>query len=224
MKNAIAYYRVSTGSQGKSGLGLEAQQSDVKKYCERHQVILLSEYTEVETGTRKRKRIEIYKALEHCKKTGAILIVSKLDRLSRDVEFTYSLMNSKVPFICLDIPGANQTTIGLMSVLAQGEADRIRERIKGALDAKKARGIKHGDSTRFKGRQMIGVTNSVKVRMELAKIENSNITKDICEKRESNWTYSKIATSLNNLKMKTTRGNDFTPKQVELLYKRYSPQ
>src|ERR1022692_2979966 len=107
MKKFVAYYRVSTQKQGMSGLGLQAQRNAVSSFI-KDDDNLLGEFTEIETGTRKRKRIEIYKAIEFAKKEKAILLVAKLDRLTRDVEFTAALYNGAVEFVCVDNPNANK--------------------------------------------------------------------------------------------------------------------
>ena len=128
MKKLVAYYRVSTARQGQSGLGLQAQRNLVDDYC-KNDGNLIEEFTEVETGTRKKKRIEIYKAIELAKKEKAVLVVAKLDRLARDVEFTSALYNGGVEFVCCDNPNANKLTIQLLSVIAEHEAEIISSRI-----------------------------------------------------------------------------------------------
>jgi DNA invertase Pin-like site-specific DNA recombinase len=222
MTHYIAYLRVSMKKQELSGLSLEWQESAVKKYIEQTGGVLQSQYQETETGTRKRKRIEIYKALSECERTGATLIVAKLDRLSRDVQFIASLLNSKVKFICLDIPEANETTIYIMSAIAQQEAKRIRERIVNALSAKRNRGETLGNLANFKGKERVGIDNSVVIRMELAKVRNEKAVELIRDFRnDAGYTFDRIADKLNKQELKTQRGNPFTPKMVELLYKRY---
>jgi DNA invertase Pin-like site-specific DNA recombinase len=232
MKKYVAYYRVSTKKQGESKLSLEWQQSEVKRYVQRTNGVLLAEYTEVETGTRKRKRIEIYKAIAQCKQEGATLIVAKLDRLSRDAEFTFNLMNSDVKFICLDLPEANETTIGIMASIAQGEAKRISERIRNAFQRKREKEgrTKIGNIDNIKGRYNKGAKISAQVRSELARVKNQVAVQLICDYRnDANYTFNKIADKLNALAIKnpdsndyrTTRGNQFTTKQVQLLYDRY---
>jgi DNA invertase Pin-like site-specific DNA recombinase len=143
MKRFVAYYRVSTQKQGSSGLGLQAQKNAVANHISDNGN-LVGEFTEVETGTRKKKRVEIYKSIEEAKSNKAILIVAKLDRLARDVEFTSALYNGGVEFICVDNPNANKLTIQLLSVIAEHEAEVISKRIKDALAVKKdkiAKGI-----------------------------------------------------------------------------------
>lgn len=101
----IAYYRVSTQRQGISGLGLEAQQDIVEDYIRRQEGKLLHIYTEIESGKRD-DRPQLLKALQHCQLTNSTLVVSKLDRLSRDLHFLSTVMKSGIPFICCDQPNS----------------------------------------------------------------------------------------------------------------------
>lgn len=131
----VAYYRVSTKMQGQSGLGLESQKSMVRNYvnCD---TCLISEFTEIESG-KKNNRTELLKALELCKTTGATLVIAKLDRLSRNVAFIAALMDSKINFVCVDMPNANSFTIHIFAALAEQERKMISERTKKALLEKK---------------------------------------------------------------------------------------
>jgi DNA invertase Pin-like site-specific DNA recombinase len=94
MKNYVAYYRVSTQMQSIEGLGIQSQINAVTNYVNGNGNIIA--YSEVETSTRKKKRIEIYKAIEYAKANNAILVVAKLDRLARDVSFTSALYNGNI--------------------------------------------------------------------------------------------------------------------------------
>lgn len=143
----IAYYRVSTAKQGQSGLGLEAQQEAVRQYLNGGKWELLGEFVEVETGKGSDaldKRPQLKAALTQCKKQKARLLIAKLDRLARNVHFVSGLMESKVKFVAIDIPEANDLTIHVMAAFAEHEAKRISERTKAALAASKARGTKLG--------------------------------------------------------------------------------
>lgn len=143
----IAYYRVSTQKQGSSGLGLDAQKKSVNEYLSTSGVI--SEYTEVESGKRS-DRPELAKALEHCKMTGATLVIAKLDRLARNVHFISGLMESGVEFIAVDMPQANKLTVHLMAAMAEYEAEAISQRTKAALKAAKERGARLGSPENLK--------------------------------------------------------------------------
>jgi DNA invertase Pin-like site-specific DNA recombinase len=139
----VAYYRVSTQGRGRSGLGLEAQQSAVREYLNGGDWRLVAEVTEVESG----KRADLPKlaeALKLCRLHGATLIIAKLDRLARNVAFISNLMESGVEFHAVDFPQANRLTVHILAAVAEHEAKAISERTKAALAAAKRRGVKLG--------------------------------------------------------------------------------
>lgn len=140
----VAYYRVSTAKQGRSGLGLEAQQSAVRGFLNGGLWELTGEVIEVESGKRADNRPQLQEALRLCRTTGATLIVAKLDRLSRDAAFLMQLQNAGVSFVAADMPGANSFTVGVMALVAQQEREAISARTKAALASAKARGTKLG--------------------------------------------------------------------------------
>ncbi|MBT3767217.1 MAG: recombinase family protein [Rhodospirillaceae bacterium] len=141
--NCIAYYRVSTDRQGKSGLGLEAQKETVNRYLESVRWNLVGEYVEVESG-KKKNRPELEVALQVCKKEKATLLIAKLDRLARNVYFISGLMESGVDFVAADNPHANKLMIHLLAAFAEHEREQISQRTKDALAAAKARGVELG--------------------------------------------------------------------------------
>src|SRR5262245_18540417 len=124
----VAYLRVSTAKQGRSGLGLEAQRESVRRFvADRGGRIIAPEYVEVETGKRN-DRPELAKALKRCRTTGATLVVAKLDRLSRNAAFLMTLLrDSGVAFVAADLPEANTMTVGVMAVVAQHEREAIAD-------------------------------------------------------------------------------------------------
>lgn len=138
MKQAIAYYRVSTSRQGRSGLGLEAQQAAVEQYCLSNDFALIADVVEVQS-TRKH-RSGLFEALERCKQERATLIVAKLDRLGRDVEQIAGIVKSKVEIIVTDNPHANRFTIHILAAVAEEQRQRISDTTKEALKAAKRRG------------------------------------------------------------------------------------
>ncbi len=140
----VAYYRVSTAKQGRSGLGLEAQQNAVRSFLNGGSWQLIGEVIEVESGKRADNRPQLQEALRLCRTTGATLIVAKLDRLSRDAAFLMQLQNAGVSFVAADMPGANSFTVGVMALVAQQEREAISARTKAALAAAKVRGVKLG--------------------------------------------------------------------------------
>lgn len=141
----IAYYRVSTQKQGRSGLGLEAQKEAVVTYLNGGRWQLLKEFTEVESGKRHENRPQLQAALAACRATGAQLVVAKLDRLARNVAFISALMEAGVDFVAVDFPQANRLTIHVLAAVAEHEAQAISSRTKAALAAAKARGVTLGN-------------------------------------------------------------------------------
>lgn len=139
----IAYYRVSTGQQGQSGLGLEAQRETVRRYAEqRGQVV--EEFTEIERGT-VRERPQLHAALAACRRRGAVLLIAKLDRLARTVSRISTLMDGNVKFVACDLPEANRLTLHMLAAVAEYERELISSRTKAALAAAKARGVQLGN-------------------------------------------------------------------------------
>src|SRR6516164_8225373 len=135
----VAYFRVSTDRQGKSGLGLEAQRETVMNYLNGGRWTLVGEFTEVESGKRA-DRPELEKALAACKKQKAKLVIATLDRLSRNLAFIATLMESGVEFVAVDNPHANKLTVHILAAVAQHEREMIAQRTKAALAAAKKRG------------------------------------------------------------------------------------
>jgi len=144
MCRVIAYYRVSTEGQGRSGLGLDAQRQAVTTLCEGRGWEIIAEHTEIESGKRA-DRPALTDALRHAEVTGALLVVAKLDRLSRSVSFLAKLQDSGARFLAADMPEANELTVHIMAAVAQAERKAIGKRTTEALQAAKARGIKLGN-------------------------------------------------------------------------------
>lgn len=139
----VAYYRVSTDRQGRSGLGLEAQREAVRNYVAQRGGLVLAEFTEVETGKRS-DRPELAGALETCRRHKATLVIAKLDRLARNMAFVANLMEGRADFVAADMPHADKFTIHIFAALAEEEGRRISQRTKAALAAAKARGVRLG--------------------------------------------------------------------------------
>jgi DNA invertase Pin-like site-specific DNA recombinase len=144
--NFVAYYRVSTERQGRSGLGLDAQKAAVLAHLNGGEWTLLAEVVEIESGKRS-DRPKLAEALRLCRLHGATLIIAKLDRLARNVHFISSLMESGVEFVAVDFPQANRLTIHILAAVAEHEAKMISERTKAALQAAKERGTPLGGYT-----------------------------------------------------------------------------
>jgi len=140
----VSYLRVSTQQQSRSGLGLDAQRAAIDAYAAQRQATVLQTFTEVESG-KLNTRPELAKALHLAKVTGAILVIAKLDRLSRNASFLLALRDSGVKFVAADLPDANELTVGIMALVAQQEREAISKRTKEALAAAKERGRKLGN-------------------------------------------------------------------------------
>ncbi|MCK8495995.1 recombinase family protein [Spirosoma sp. RP8] len=209
----VPYYRVSTASQGKSGLGLSAQQDIVQRFLKAGDE-LLDEFIEVESGKRS-DRPQLAVAIAHAKLHKARLLIAKLDRLSRNVSFIFSLRNSEVDFVACDIPDANTLTVGIMAVLAQHERELIGERTRAALAAKKAQGYKLGTANitpeitqrGLAARQQNAQTN----------LANRQAAELVRLYRKEGLTYRAIADRLNQMGYRTRRGQEFLAMSVKRL-------
>jgi DNA invertase Pin-like site-specific DNA recombinase len=148
MKNAVAYTRVSTDKQGRSGLGLESQQAALARFAEAEGYELVETFTEVETGKGADaldRRPQLAAALKTAKKHKAPIIVAKLDRLSRDVHFISGLMSHKTPFIVAELgPNVDPFMLHIHAAVAEQERRLTSQRTRDALAAKKAQGMKLG--------------------------------------------------------------------------------
>ena len=216
----VAYYRVSTDRQGASGLGLQAQRDAIHHYLNGGRWSLIGEFTEIESGTRKRlsKRPMLESAVKLCKRERATLIVAKLDRLARDVQFISELLNSQVKFICADAPEADRTFLQMMSVFAEYEGRRIGERTKAALHQLKKQGKKLGSPT-----PEIGSAAGTKVLVEQADAYADRVGPVVREiiKKSGASTLRDIASALQHQGVLTPRGNsEWRPSQVSNLLKR----
>ena len=218
----ISYIRVSTKGQGESGLGLEAQQQAVETLARQCRGKIVAEYREVETGKRK-DRPELAKALAHAKRSKATLVVAKLDRLARNVAFTSALMESKVDFLCCDLPHANKLTIHILAAVAEHEAEAISQRTKAALAAAKARGVKLGSARpgHWDGREdrrLAGTRLAAKAAGEAharrANEAYADLLPIITKLRSKGWTFRQIADRLNRMGHTTRRGKAWGPTQV----------
>jgi DNA invertase Pin-like site-specific DNA recombinase len=219
MKTYVAYYRVSTQKQGQSGLGLEAQKVAVRAFlkCE---TCIIAEYTEVESGKRD-ARPQLSSAIAMAKASGSVLVIAKLDRLSRNAAFIFALKDSGVEFVCADMPDANTLTIGIFAVLAQHERELISSRTKAALEAKKAQGHRLGtpanltEEARSKGLK-IRQANAVNCK------ENKQAIHLILSAKAEGKSFPQIVNKLNELGYLTSRGKKFGLSSVHKLFTRAS--
>lgn len=205
----VAYYRVSTDRQGRSGLGLEAQQKAVRDYLNGGDWKIAAEFVEVESGKRA-DRPELGKALEACRKHRAKLVIAKLDRLSRNLAFIATLMESGVEFIAVDNPHASKLTLHILAAVAEHEREAISERTKAALAAAKARGTRLGTPDPKGAVKRMGAALKAKASQFAA-----NVTPTIREIQAAGYTSrNAIAGQLNDRKVATARGGQWTHVQV----------
>jgi DNA invertase Pin-like site-specific DNA recombinase len=139
----VAYYRVSTDQQGRSGLGLDAQREAVGQFLAGRQAEAVSEFVEIESGG-KDDRPKLKEALAACRQFKATLLIAKLDRLARSVAFIANLMDGNTDFVACDMPHASRLVLHVMAAFAEHERQIIGERTKAALAAAKARGVRLG--------------------------------------------------------------------------------
>ncbi|WP_263373912.1 recombinase family protein [Granulicella aggregans] len=211
----VAYYRVSTKRQGISGLGLEAQRQAVHQYLNGGPWNLLSELTEVETGKRN-DRPQLEQALGLCRLHKATLVIAKLDRLARNVNFISSLMESKVDFVAVDFPTANRLTVHILAAVAEHEAEMISTRTKAALAAAKARGtVLGGRRGDHKLNHRRGNRLSAKVRGATASKRALDLLPIIASIKAAGATsLHGIAHELNERAIPTARGGEWSAIQV----------
>jgi len=217
----VAYYRVSTRRQGRSGLGLEAQRQAVADFIDGNDSRLIDEFTEVESG-KNDDRPELRRALDTCRLHGAVLVIAKLDRLSRDAHFLLGLQKADVRFRAVDMPEANEMVVGIMAVIAQDERRRISERTKAALRAAKARGTKLGKPENLirEGRERGAERGRVSVQRqadEFAALVRSTIEGI---RAEGIFSLNGIARALNARAVPTARGRRWSATTVRNLLRR----
>lgn len=216
----VAYLRQSTKKQQNSGLGVEAQREIIQKYLK--DTIPISEYIETESG-KKSDRPKLSEALGECRKTGATLIVAKLDRLSRNVAFTSKLLESDVEIIFCDFPEANKLVLHIISSIAEYEAGLISQRTKQSLEAKKARGCKLGKPENLLEKLDQAIENSNRTNRMKA-LDNPNNKRAAAYLRvlvKEEKSLSEMARILNKEGFVTSQGRSFQPSQVSVLIKRY---
>lgn len=220
----VAYERVSTARQGRSGLGLEAQRKAIDDFAAGRGAEVVARFTEVESGGRN-DRPELDKALQLARLTGATLVIAKLDRLSRNAAFLLTLQASSVRFLAVDMPEANDLTVGIMALVAQQEREAISRRTKDALAAAKARGVKLGNpngaaALRRAGKGGVALREAVKGNADAFARSLAPVIENIRAERQTSL--RAIAAELNARGIRTRQGGRWHVSTVSNLLSRIS--
>jgi DNA invertase Pin-like site-specific DNA recombinase len=216
----VAYYRVSTGRQGRSGLGLDAQRQTVNDRLDGGDWAIVGNFTEIETGTNKRARPELAKALAFCRVMGAKLIVANVSRLTRDPDFMSTLVAAEVEVVFCDLPNTDgpvgKFMLRQMLSVAELEAGMIAERTRKALAAAKARGVKlGGDRGNLSADNAKGRAVSLQVRQDQAARRRSDLAPILAEIRAAGATTLRaVARELDARGVPAARGGRWSSVQV----------
>ena len=221
MNCAVAYLRVSTQKQGRSGLGLDAQRRIVEQFSADEGLTIEEWYTEIETGKGADaldRRPELTKALVRARKLKCPVVVAKLDRLSRDVAFISGLMSRGVPIISVELGAdADPFLMHLYAALAEKERVLISRRTRDALQAKKATGALLGNRTNIEDAQRAGAAKNV----ALANAFASNVRPIIHHLQSIGVnTLKDLAAALNVRGVRTARGGEWAPETVRRIIAR----
>jgi DNA invertase Pin-like site-specific DNA recombinase len=219
MKPLVAYLRVSTQSQGKSGLGLEAQRERIAQFAAAEGLEIIAEFTETESGKgcdALESRPELRAALECARAKDAIVVVAKLDRLSRDVHFISGLMAHKVPFVVAELgAGVDPFMLHIYAALAEKERALISQRTKDALARAKDRGVILG-SPHLKR----AIAASAAMRRAHALEDDKRVLPVIRELRAKGFSLRAVAAEMNRLGLRTGAGKDWQSGQVDMILRR----
>jgi len=219
MTKYVAYYRVSTDRQGRSGLGLDAQKAAVATYLTGAEP--LAAFVEVESG-KKNDRPQLQDAMDLCRRKKAVLVIAKLDRLARNLAFVANLLEAKVDLVACDMPEANRTMLQFMAVIAEHEGRVISERTKAALQAAKKRGRKLGWSMPTRQHEQAQASrNAVAYRMAKADQFATNVLPIVHDiQRTGINTLQGVAGALNARGIPTARGGTWYASTVRNLLAR----
>lgn len=211
MTRYVAYFRVSTQKQGRSGLGLAAQQSVIERFLT-DQDELVAEFIEVQSG-KDDNRAELWKAIAHAKRSDAKILIAKLDRFSRKVSFIAGIMEQGIGLVIAEMPNATDFQLHIFAALAQEERRLISERTRNALAEAKRRGAELG-----KNGKVLAVENR-KAAMDRAEALRAIISPLL----EADTSLSQIARTLNELGFVTAMGKQFRAQQVGSMVRRLAP-
>lgn len=212
MARYVAYFRVSTEKQGKSGLGLAAQHSLIERFLTDGDEVI-AEFVEVQSG-KSDERVELWKAINHAKRNDAKLLIAKLDRFSRKVSFIASIMEQGIGLVVAEMPNATDFQLHIFAALAQEERRLISERTRNALAEAKKRGVKLG-----KNGKVLAERNR-----KAALVRAEALRPIIMPMVEQGLSLSEIARRLNNHGVRAALGGKFFPEQVRLVLRRYDDE
>jgi DNA invertase Pin-like site-specific DNA recombinase len=216
-KKVVAYYRVSTKKQERSGLGLNSQRHEVEQLAARDRCSVVGEYTEAESAWKDslHNRPQLQKAIDHAKAAKATLVIAKLDRLSRSVYVTQLLKRTGVSFTCCDMPNANSLTIDVIAAVNEDESKRISERTRAAMAAAKRQGRTFGTPANLRpDAAQAGRELGARVAHERAVAAYEHIAPVIFELRSAGRSNGSIAADLNARGYVTRRDRPWTRVQV----------
>ena len=221
MGNYVAYLRQSTTKQEKSGLGIEAQRNIIHSFVK--EGLIIAEFVETESG-KKSDRPKLQEALALCRKTNSILIVAKLDRLSRNVAFTSKLLESDVEITFCDFPQANRLILHIISSIAEYEANLISQRTRLSLKAKKERGVQLGKSENLMKKHSEAIEHSNQTNRTKAQnnVNNMRAVALLRSMVKEELTLSQMTIRLNEQGFVTSKGCKFQIVQVQRLIQRLS--
>jgi DNA invertase Pin-like site-specific DNA recombinase len=216
----VAYYRVSTARQGQSGLGLEAQQQVVGDWLNGGNWQIVASFTEVESGKDDANRPELAKAMRMCRVHRATLVISKLDRLSRDAAWLLGLEKQGYDFVIASSPNVNRLTIGVLALVAEDERRAISIRTKDALASAKARGVKLGNPANLSRREVGSAHgNAAKARKATARAADlMPVIEDL--RAEGRGSLRQLAAGLTERGIRTPMGRSWTATAVRNLLSR----
>jgi DNA invertase Pin-like site-specific DNA recombinase len=221
MERAVAYYRVSTKQQQRSGLGIEAQRATVTRFAEAERLTIVAEFVEIETGKGADaldRRPQLAAALATARTAKCSVLVSKLDRLSRDVAFVSGMMAQRVPFIVAELGrDANPFMLHLYAALAEKERSLIAERTKAALASKRASGARLGNPTNLTHAGVLGRATQIAAADEFV----SGLLPVVLAIRQTGAkTLEAMSQALNQRGVRTARGGTWRASSVANLFVR----
>lgn len=219
MQKYVLYYRVSTQRQGRSGLGIEAQEAAVVAFLSARDTHVIGEYREIESG-RKNDRQQLAAAMKMCRMTNSTLLIAKLDRLARNVAFISALMESGIDFTAVDFPEANRLTVHILAAVAEHEAMMISERTKAALAARKARGLLLGNQASLRPADRAGAAQAASAWSRKAADHAAMVLPAIQEMRGAGMSLRATARDLAKQGFTTVRGGRWTATQVSAVLQR----